>query len=78
MRLTRYRIREGAGWRDVTEAEFRARREPRAVGLGDAVAAVAQPVARILDGALGTDLVNCGGCKSRRAALNRLVPNLRP
>jgi len=45
-------------------------------GLGDAVAAVAQPIARVLDGALGTNIENCGGCKARRAALNKLVPDL--
>lgn len=45
-------------------------------GLGDAVASVAQPIARGLDRVLGTNLANCGGCKSRQAALNRLLPNL--
>ena len=39
---------------------------------GDAVAAIAQPVARVLDAALGTDVQNCEGCKKRQAALNRL------
>lgn len=47
---------------------------------GDAVAAVAQPVARAIDQAtarfpagLQTNLVNCGGCKKRHDALNRLT-----
>ncbi len=44
-------------------------------GLGDAVASVAQPIARVLDRALGTHIENCGGCKQRRDALNRIVPN---
>lgn len=41
-------------------------------GLGDAVAVVAQPIARAVDAVLGTDLENCGGCRRRRAALNAL------
>lgn len=47
-------------------------------GLGDAVAAVAQPIARALDKVLGTAIAQCGGCKARQAALNRMVPNLLP
>ena len=43
-------------------------------GLGDMVHKIAQPIARTIDGALGTDLQNCGGCKNRRAALNRMFP----
>jgi hypothetical protein len=45
-------------------------------GLGDAVAAIAQPIARGLDAVLGTKIQECGGCKRRREALNRLVPRL--
>lgn len=45
-------------------------------GLGDAVATIAQPIARVLDRHLGTRIENCSGCKQRRAALNRLMPNL--
>lgn len=52
------------------------RPKPGGRGLGDAVAAMAQPIARVLDGALGTNIQNCGGCKARREALNRLVPEL--
>lgn len=43
-------------------------------GLGDAVALVAEPIARASDKMLGTQLVGCGGCKKRREALNRAVP----
>jgi hypothetical protein len=43
-------------------------------GLGDAVAVVAEPIARVSDRLLGTHLVGCGGCKKRREALNRAVP----
>lgn len=49
-------------------------RKPR--GLGDAVALVAEPIARLSDAVLGTKLVGCGGCAQRRAALNALVPKL--
>lgn len=46
-------------------------------GLGDAVAVVAQPIARAIDAVAGTNLKGCGGCAQRRAALNRMVPNLK-
>ena len=46
----------------------------RLEGVGDVVAAVAQPVARAIDGAFGTDLANCSGCKDRRAWLNKKMP----
>ena len=45
-------------------------------GLGDAVAAVAQPVARMIDAAMGTNLQACGGCAKRKEFLNSLVPRL--
>lgn len=45
-------------------------------GLGDAVALVAEPIARLSDAVLGTKLVGCGGCAQRRAKLNALVPDL--
>jgi len=46
----------------------------RVQGVGDIVAAVAEPVARVIDGALGTDLANCPGCKARRDWLNKKMP----
>ena len=46
----------------------------RLQGMGDIVAAVAQPVARAIDGAFGTDLANCSGCKDRREWLNKKLP----
>lgn len=47
-------------------------RKPRKLRLlGDAVHAVAAPVARVLDAVLGTDLQHCPSCAARRAALNR-------
>ena len=50
----------------------------RTFGLGDAVAAIAQPIARAIDSATGhrTNVAGCGGCKQRQAALNALVPDL--
>lgn len=48
----------------------------KAFGLGDAVAAVAQPIAAKIDALLGTNIKNCGGCKKRQAALNRIMPKL--
>jgi len=46
------------------------------IGLGDAVAMVAQPIAGAIDALLGTNVRGCGGCKQRQAALNALVPDL--
>jgi hypothetical protein len=43
---------------------------PRLRGLGDVVALVAQPVARVIDRFAGTGIEHCGGCAKRRAALN--------
>lgn len=50
---------------------------PQHFGLGDAVAAVAQPIARVIDKVAGTHIERCGACAKRRAALNRLLPNLK-
>jgi hypothetical protein len=47
--------------------------QPGYYGFGDAVAAMAQPVAR----AVGFD-PNCSACKQRRGWLNRLFPRLWP
>lgn len=46
---------------------------PKRFGLGDAVALVAQPIARAVDAVAGTKIAQCGGCKKRRAALNRIT-----
>lgn len=53
-----------------------ARDEERPVGLGDLVAKVAQPAAELIDRVLKTDLSRCGGCAERRAALNKLIPDI--
>lgn len=39
-------------------------------GLGDIVAKVAQPVARVIDKVAGTDIENCSSCAQRKAWLN--------
>ena len=51
-----------------------AKKPPKRIRLGDAVAAVAKPIAKALDHLLGTDLTNCGGCAGRRARLNGELP----
>jgi lauroyl/myristoyl acyltransferase len=43
-------------------------------GLGDMVAAVAQPIAKAIDAVAKTNLQNCGGCKARREKLNQIAP----
>jgi hypothetical protein len=40
--------------------------------LGDKVAAVAQPIAKAIDAVAGTKIQECGGCKRRQEALNRI------
>lgn len=40
--------------------------------LGDAVHAVAHPVAKAVDKIAGTKLANCSACEARRQRLNRL------
>ena len=54
-------------------------------GLGDAVALVAQPVAKVIDSLtsrlpakLRTKVAQCGGCQRRKEALNRAVPFTKP
>lgn len=42
------------------------------LGLGDLVAAVAQPIARGIDAVAGTRVAECGGCKKRRESLNKV------
>lgn len=39
-------------------------------GAGDAVAAVAQPIAERIDAAQGTQLAKCGGCAASKRELN--------
>ena len=46
-------------------------------GLGDLVAAVAQPIAGAIDKVAGTNVKGCGGCAERQRKLNELVPDIR-
>ena len=55
----------------------RPRQHQKITGLGDAVAIVAQPIARAVDKLAGTDIEHCQGCAKRRATLNRIVPRIR-
>jgi len=48
-------------------------REPIA-GVGDIVHKVAQPIARVIDRVVKTNIQGCGGCKKRREALNKAFP----
>lgn len=50
---------------------------------GDAVAVLAQPIARVFDAGarrvgLRTNVSGCSACKARRAGLNRKVGNINP
>lgn len=45
-------------------------------GLGDAVATIAQPIAKIVDKLTGSKLASCTPCARRRATLNRIVPDI--
>ncbi len=42
-----------------------------APGVGDQVERIAQPVAKVIDKVLGTNVQQCGGCKRRRDYLNK-------
>lgn len=71
--ISRGSVRDGFVWITSADYEFlRLKYSP--AGLGDQVARVAKPVARMIDSAIGTDLQNCQGCADRQAALNRLFP----
>lgn len=48
------------------------------LGLGDAFALIAQPIAKASDAVLGTHLANCGGCAHRKDAMNAAVPSINP
>ncbi|MBS0207500.1 MAG: hypothetical protein JSS27_00965 [Planctomycetes bacterium] len=46
---------------------------PKLRGLGDVVAALAQPIARVIDAVAGTNIANCGDCQERQRQLNQAV-----
>jgi hypothetical protein len=43
---------------------------PASRGLGDAIARIAKPIARVIDRAIGTRLQDCDPCEKRRVWLN--------
>lgn len=51
------------------------RRKYSSGGLGDRVHDFLAPAVAVADKVLGTNLANCGGCKSRREWLNQHFPN---
>jgi hypothetical protein len=46
------------------------------IGLGDAVEAIAKPIARTIDALTGSKIQECGGCQKRKDSLNRVMPNI--
>jgi hypothetical protein len=46
----------------------------RITGMGDVVARIAQPIAKVIDKVAGTNIANCGGCKKRQEAMNKAIP----
>lgn len=44
-------------------------------GLGDRVERIAQPIAKVIDKVAKTNIRECGGCKKRRDALNKMFPS---
>lgn len=65
---------EGEQWAKIAREHFQIPK--KTFGLGDAVAALANPIARASDAIFGTSLVGCSSCAERQAALNKLLPNL--
>lgn len=64
-------------WLELSNVEYFALRDkysPRPEGLGDMVAKFAQPVARVIDAVVGTNIKSCGGCAKRREEMNAMVP----
>lgn len=60
----------------ITRAERLAQKAAKSkiTGMGDLVAIVAQPTAKIIDFAIGTDIANCTPCKKRREKWNKVIP----
>jgi hypothetical protein len=42
--------------------------------LGDKIASIAQPIARVIDKLAGTKIAGCGGCKKMKERLNAGTP----
>lgn len=60
------------GWLILPKEDYRRIRQKYS-GIGDKLAIVFQPIARVLDSVAGTNLRNCGGCAKRQKALNQLT-----
>jgi lauroyl/myristoyl acyltransferase len=43
-------------------------------GLGDAVAYIAKPIAKVIDKMAGTNLKSCNACNKRQHRLNQIIP----
>lgn len=43
-------------------------------GVGDIIAKVTQPIAKVIDKVAGTKLENCKDCKKRQNTLNNILP----
>ena len=60
---------------DIAVSDFMAITKPKQFsGLGDAVAAVANPIAKAIDAVAGTQIQGCASCAGRQSAWNELLP----
>ena len=66
--------RTNAAHREAFDRQVVSEPSIRPRGLGDVVASVAQPIARLIDRVAGTSLASCGGCQQRQNWLNKLWP----
>ena len=69
-------INSADDWERVTGLKFDKKAAPKKEisGLGDIVEKVAQPIAKSIDRLFGTNIKDCGGCKSRKNSLNKRFP----
>lgn len=50
--------------------------KPQTIGLGDAFAFVAHPIARVIDSVTGSKLQGCAPCGQRQERWNKAVPDI--
>jgi hypothetical protein len=67
-------IAAGENNKDYADRLFAASRP--SIRLGDAVAAIAQPIARVIDRVAGTSIQTCGSCQKRKQWLNDHSPSV--
>lgn len=60
---------------DLSVSDYNTIRQKYSPGLGDVVAAIAKPIAQVIDGILGTNIQNCEGCAERQERLNSMFQN---